>query len=47
VAAISTNSKDHKVIEDYALAHSFINLPDESGTNIGAQIIDTAILEKR
>lgn len=48
VMAISTNSKDHqgKAIEDYALAHGFINLPDESGTNIGAQIIDTALLEK-
>jgi hypothetical protein len=48
VMAISTNSKDHKgkAIEDYALTHGFINLPDESGTNIGAQIIDTALLEK-
>lgn len=48
VMAISTNSKGHKgkAIEDYALAHGFINLPDESGTNIGAQIIDTALLEK-
>ncbi|MEP1258284.1 MAG: hypothetical protein ABJL32_06070, partial [Algoriphagus sp.] len=26
--------------------HGFIDLPDESGTNIGAQIIDTAKLEK-
>jgi hypothetical protein len=48
VMAISTNTKGHqgKAIEDYALAHGFINLPDESGTNIGAQVIDTALLEK-
>jgi hypothetical protein len=48
VMAISTNTKGHqgKAIEEYASAHGFINLPDESGTNIGAQVIDTALLEK-
>lgn len=45
---ISVKGKDNQgqAIWDYALAHGFINLPDESGTNIGAQIIDTAWLEK-
>jgi hypothetical protein len=48
VMAISTKTKGNqgKAIEDYALEHGFIDLPDESGTNIGAQIIDTALLEK-
>jgi hypothetical protein len=48
VMAVSTNTKGHqgKAIEEYASAHGFINLPDESGTNIGAQVIDTALLEK-
>ncbi|WP_026969959.1 DUF6909 family protein [Algoriphagus terrigena] len=45
---ISVNAKNNhgKKIREYALAHGFIDLPDESGTNIGAQIIDTAWLEK-
>lgn len=48
VLDISVNAKNHKgkKIEDYAEKHGFINLPDLSGTNIGAQIIDTALLEK-
>ncbi|MBN7810564.1 hypothetical protein J0A68_06330 [Algoriphagus sp. H41] len=45
---ISVKGKNNKgkAIWDYALKHGFINLPDESGTNIGAQLIDTAWLEK-
>ncbi|GAA0877080.1 hypothetical protein GCM10009119_00480 [Algoriphagus jejuensis] len=35
-----------KAIREYAFQHGFTDLPDESGTNIGAQIIDTAWLEK-
>lgn len=48
VMDISVKSKNNKgdAIEKYAIKHGFINLPDESGTNIGAQIIDTALLEK-
>ncbi|WP_057936464.1 DUF6909 family protein [Algoriphagus resistens] len=48
VMDISVKAKNHKgaAIEKYAIKHGFINLPDESGTNIGAQIIDTALLEK-
>ncbi|MDX5338145.1 MAG: hypothetical protein LPK25_03890 [Cyclobacteriaceae bacterium] len=46
--AISVKDKNHqgKKIQDFASKHGFIDLPDESGTNIGAQIIDTAHLEK-
>lgn len=45
---ISVKSKNNqgKKIQDYAEKHGFIDLPDESGTNIGAQIIDTAHLQK-
>lgn len=45
---ISVRGKNNqgKVIREYAEKHGFIDLPDESGTNIGAQIIDTAWLEK-
>jgi hypothetical protein len=45
---ISVKAKNHpgKKIQDYAEKHGFIDLPDESGTNIGVQIIDTAHLEK-
>lgn len=41
---ISINAKNNKAkeINAYALKNGFINLPDLSGTNIGAQIIDTA-----
>lgn len=48
VLNVSLNLEGHKGqdIYDYAIAHGFINLPDKSGTNIGAQIIDTAFLEK-
>lgn len=47
--AISVKDKNHqgKKIQDFAAKHGFIDLPDESGTNIGAQIIDTAHLEKK
>ncbi len=45
---ISVKGKNNqgKAIWEYAMQYGFINLPDESGTNIGAQIIDTAWLEK-
>ena len=45
---ISIKSKSHqgKVILEYALKHGFVDIPDTSGTNIGAQIIDTALFEK-
>ncbi len=48
VMDISIKAKDHqgKAIEEYAAKHGFIDLADESGTNIGAQVIDTALLEK-
>lgn len=48
VMDISVNAKSNKgkAIYDYAKKHGFIDLPDESGTNIGVQIIDTALLEK-
>src|SRR5690606_38624714 len=41
---ISINAKNNKAkeINAYALKNGFIDLPDLSGTNIGAQIIDTA-----
>ncbi|TDQ18744.1 hypothetical protein DFQ04_0550 [Algoriphagus boseongensis] len=45
---ISLKAKNNhgKKIQDYAEKHGFIDLPDESGTNIGVQIFDTAHLEK-
>ncbi len=45
---ISVNAKKHKGkdILNYALKNGFIELPDLSGTNIGAQIIDTAKMTK-
>lgn len=45
---ISVKSKTHqgKAILEYAKQHGFIDIPDTSGTNIGAQIIDTALFEK-
>ena len=45
---ISVKSKNNqgKKIQDYAEKHGFIDVPDESGTNIGVQIIDTSHLEK-
>ncbi len=45
--SVKAKSNKGKTIRDYALQHGFVDLPDESGTNIGAQIIDTAWLEKR
>ncbi|WP_200978558.1 hypothetical protein [Echinicola sp. 20G] len=41
---ISLDNKNNKAkeIEKYALKHGFVNIPDISGTNIGAQIIDTS-----
>jgi len=41
---ISINAKNNKAkeINGFALRNGFIDLPDLSGTNIGAQIIDTA-----
>jgi len=46
--AISVKAKNNKAkdIVTYAAKHGFIDLPDVSGTNIGAQIIDTAKMEK-
>ncbi|UZD23716.1 hypothetical protein PBT90_09980 [Algoriphagus halophytocola] len=48
VMDISVNAKNNKgrAISTYAKKHGFIDLPDLSGTNIGAQIIDTAQLEQ-
>jgi hypothetical protein len=45
---ISVKAKNNqgKKIQEYAEKHGFVDLPDLSGTNIGAQIIDTAWLEK-
>lgn len=47
VMDISVKAKGNQgqKIENYALKHGFISLPDVSGTNIGAQVIDTALLE--
>ncbi|MBD8489271.1 hypothetical protein IFO69_10990 [Echinicola sp. CAU 1574] len=41
---ISLGNKNNKAkeIEKYALKHGFVSIPDISGTNIGAQIIDTS-----
>ena len=36
----------HKEIRAYAAEHGFYDLPDESGTHIGCQVIDTAGLAK-
>ncbi len=44
--SIKAKNNQGKKIQEYAEKHGFIDLPDESGTNIGAQIIDTAHLEK-
>lgn len=45
---ISVKAKGNhgKALYDYASKHGFVDLPDESGTNIGAQIIDSAKFEK-
>ncbi|MFC3414649.1 DUF6909 family protein [Algoriphagus hitonicola] len=44
--SIKAKGNQGKAIYDYALKHGFVDIPDDSGTNIGAQIIDTALLEK-
>lgn len=44
--SIKAKNNQAKKLLEYAENHGFIDLPDESGTNIGAQIIDTAFLEK-
>lgn len=45
---ISINAEKNKALEigDFASKNGFIDLPDLSGTNIGAQIIDTAKMSK-
>ncbi|AMQ56778.1 DUF6909 family protein [Algoriphagus sanaruensis] len=45
---ISLKAKNNpgKKIQEYAEKNGFFDLPDESGTNIGTQIIDTALMEK-
>ncbi|NVJ86161.1 MAG: hypothetical protein HWE15_07630 [Algoriphagus sp.] len=47
-SSIAMNQKGNpgKKIYDYALKHGFVDIPDDSGTNIGTQIIDTAKLAK-
>ncbi|MHA7131412.1 DUF6909 family protein [Algoriphagus namhaensis] len=37
-------NKQGQSITEFAEGHGFINVPDDSGTNIGVQIIDTAML---
>lgn len=44
--SIKSKTNKGKIILDYALKHGFVDIPDTSGTNIGAQIIDTALFEK-
>lgn len=44
--AMGEKNNAGKKIYAYALKHGFVDLPDQSGTNIGTQIIDTAKLEK-
>ncbi|GGZ17502.1 hypothetical protein GCM10007049_07570 [Echinicola pacifica] len=45
---ISQGAKNHKAKEilKYASKHGYMEVPDVSGTNIGAQIIDTAKMDK-
>lgn len=45
---ISVNAKKNKAkeISAFAAKHGYIHLPDLSGTNIGAQILDTAKMKK-
>ncbi|WP_215225681.1 DUF6909 family protein [Echinicola shivajiensis] len=47
VREISLGRKNNKQKEilDYALKNGFIEIPDVSGTNIGAQVIDTAKMQ--
>ncbi len=44
---ISVSAKAHegKTIRDYALTHGFIEIMDQSGTNIHVQLIDTAKMD--
>lgn len=44
--SIKSKTNKGKIILDYASKHGFVDIPDTSGTNIGAQIIDTALFEK-
>ncbi len=44
--SVKTKNNQGKKIQEYAEKHGFVDLPDLSGTNIGAQIIDTSWLEK-
>ena len=44
--AMGEKNNAGKKIYAYALKHGFVDIPDQSGTNIGTQIIDTAKLEK-
>lgn len=48
-SGISTGEKGNpgKKIIDFAIKHGFVDIPDDSGTNIGTQIIDTARLPKK
>ena len=44
--SLKAKTNPGKKIQDYADKHGFIDLPDESGTNIGVQLFDTALMEK-
>lgn len=44
--SIKSISNQGKNILEYAQKHGFVDIPDTSGTNIGAQIIDTSLFEK-
>lgn len=44
--SLKAKTNPGKKIQDYADKHGFIDLPDESGTNIGVQLFDTAMMDK-
>jgi hypothetical protein len=44
--SLNPESKTAKSIKQYALKHGLVELPDQSGTNIGVQIIDTAKIKE-
>ncbi len=44
--SLKAKTNHGKKIQDYADKHGFIDLPDESGTNIGVQLFDTALMDK-
>lgn len=44
--SVKAKINHEKAILNYAFKHGFVDIPDTSGTNIGAQIIDTALFEK-